>query len=72
VSVETPAASDASGPFSFDRFFTDPATASSPQPMPAHSPSRTPATEPAREVPPPTVGDDLAQFSAWFKGLGNT
>jgi tetratricopeptide (TPR) repeat protein len=72
VSVETPAASDASGPFSFGRFFTDPATVSSPPPMPAHSPSHTPATEPAREVPPPTVSDDLAQFSAWFKGLGNT
>jgi NAD(P) transhydrogenase subunit alpha len=56
----------------FGRFFTDPATVSSPPPMPAHSPSHTPATEPAREVPPPTVSDDLAQFSAWFKGLGNT
>ncbi|WP_396201541.1 tetratricopeptide repeat protein [Gemmatimonas sp.] len=70
--IATAAASDASGPFSFDRFFPDPATASSPQHTPAHSPSHTPATEPAREVPPPTVSDDLAQFSAWLKGLGNT
>ena len=44
--------------------------------VPRRTPPRvsveTPATEPAREVPPPTVSDDLAQFSAWFKGLGNT
>ena len=70
--IATAAASDASGPFSFDRFFPDPATASSPQHTPVHSPSHTPATEPAPEVPPPTVSDDLAQFSAWLKGLGNT
>jgi len=60
------------GPFSFDRFFPDPATSASPQHTPAHSPSNTPASEPAREVAAPTVSDDLAQFSAWLKGLGNT
>ena len=67
------------GPFSFDRFFPDPATSASPQHTPAHSPSNTPAHSPsntpasesAREVAPPTVSDDLAQFSAWLKGLGN-
>lgn len=72
VAVETPAASDARGPFSFDRSFPDPATASSPQHTPAHSPSPTPASEPAPEVSPPTVSDDLAQFSTWLKGLGKT
>jgi len=70
--IATAAVSDAGGPFSFDRFFPDPATSSSPQHTPSHSPSHTPATESAREVPPPTVSDDLAQFSAWLKGLGNT
>ncbi len=59
------------GPFSFDRFFPDPATSASPQHTPAYSPSNTPASESAREVAPPTVSDDLAQFSAWLKGLGN-
>ncbi|GAB1341128.1 tetratricopeptide repeat protein [Gemmatimonas sp.] len=72
-SVPTPA-----GDFSFDRFFPDPATN-----LPAAA-KGTPASTPA--VPPaaaPTVGegsadaatgtsDDLAQFSAWLKGLGNS
>ena len=60
------------GPFSFDRFFPDPATAGSPLHTPSHSPGNTTASEPARDVAPPTVSDDLAQFSAWLKGLGNT
>ncbi len=63
------------GPFSFDRFFPDPATAS---PITSASDAGngadvarpTPGT--AAEVTPPTVSDDLAQFSAWLKGLGNT
>jgi tetratricopeptide (TPR) repeat protein len=54
--IVTVAVSEGSGPFSFDRFFPDPATS----PPPADAPSRT-----------PTVSDDLAQFSAWLKGLGN-
>ncbi len=47
--------------FSFDRFFPDPAAA---------------ATAPSDQgsTPPPNapVGEDLAQFSAWLKGLGST
>ena len=58
---------DGGGPFSFDRFFPDPATS----PPPALAPNRTPTGEPAREVQPMTVSDDLAQFSEWLKGLGN-
>ena len=58
---------DAGGPYSFDRFFPDPATSSSPQHTPANLPSHTPASEATREVPPPTVSDDLAQYSAWLK-----
>ncbi len=65
--IATAAVSEGGGPFSFDRFFPDPATS----PPPAPAASRTPASEPSREVPPPTVSDDLAQFSAWLKGLGN-
>jgi tetratricopeptide (TPR) repeat protein len=65
--IATAAVSEGGGPFSFDRFFPDPATS----PPPAPAASRTPASEPAREVPPTTVSDDLAQFSAWLKGLGN-
>jgi hypothetical protein len=73
--IATAALSDPGGPFSFDRFFPDPATSSLPPHTPANSPSHTPAREAAREaareVTPPTVSDDLAQFSAWLKGLGN-
>lgn len=78
--IATAALTDAGGPFSFDRFFPDPATSSSPQHTPTHSSSHTPVPSPmetsARETeqhaPPATVSDDLAQFSAWLKGLGNT
>ena len=71
--IATAAVADApGGPFSFDRFFPDPATAGSPLHTPSHSPSNTPAIAPARDVAPPTVSDDLAQFSAWLKGLGNS
>ena len=57
--------------FSFDRFFPDPATAA---PTSHETPARAPvvpAPLPAAEMPPTTVSDDLAQFSAWLKGLGN-
>lgn len=69
--IATAAVSDAGGPFSFDRFFPDPAT--TPTPL-TPSPSSVQATsrEPAPETPSPTVSDDLAQFSAWLKGLGNS
>ncbi len=71
--IATAAVADAAGgPFSFDRFFPDPATSASPHDTPAHSSSSTPASEPAREIAPPTVSDDLAQFSAWLKGLGQS
>jgi len=71
--IAATAVSDDAGPFSFDRFFPDPATSST---LPhthtlGDAPGHTPASEPVREVPPPTVSDDLAQFSAWLKGLGN-
>jgi tetratricopeptide (TPR) repeat protein len=64
------AAADA---FSFDRFFPDPATGSFPPvaergEASANASQVTPAsTTPVR---PPAVSDDLAQFSAWLKGLG--
>ena len=45
--------------FSFDRFFPDPATRSAP-----------PAA--ASIMPDVPVTDDLAQFSQWLKGLGNS
>lgn len=58
TSAPTPAA----GEFSFDRFFPDPAVDA------AH---QAPATPSAESAPAPKAGDDLAQFSAWLKGLGN-
>lgn len=54
-SVTTPSSNAG---FAFDKFFPDPAARRG-----------TPiATTPV--VPPPAVTDDLAQFSAWLKGLG--
>jgi hypothetical protein len=57
---ERPASQD----YSFDRFFPDPAmtsnTAASASTFPLHS---------AGPTPPPS--EDLAQFSAWLKGLNN-
>lgn len=71
--IATPIVSEVTGgPFSFDRFFPDPATSAMPLHTSAHSPNNTPASPSAREVAPPTVSDDLAQFSAWLKGLGNS
>ena len=57
----TPPGNDPNAGFSFDRFFPDPATQSVPP-------------GDAEKAPEPTapVGDDLAQFSAWLKGLGTT
>ena len=57
----TPNAGVTNAGFAFDRFFPDPATQSAP-----------PAMEETIPDPPPPVGDDLAQFSAWLKGLGTT
>ena len=71
--MTTTAVSDPAGLFSFDRFFPDPATSSSH--AAGSSERRTPAPELTSEpLPPggsPTVSDDLAEFSAWLKGLGN-
>ncbi|MBL0172625.1 MAG: tetratricopeptide repeat protein [Gemmatimonadaceae bacterium] len=58
-STSTPSSGSNAG-FSFDRFFPDPATR---RPTPSTSAPVTP------EAP---VTDDLAQFSAWLKGLGNS
>ena len=59
------------GPFSFDRFFPDPATSTAPS-SPAPSPHRVPDLTATTEGESSTVSDDLAQFSAWLKGLGTT
>ena len=65
----TPASGGANAGFSFDRFFPDPATRSASTPPT----STTSAGEPAATPDPATpLGDDLAQFSAWLKGLGTT
>jgi len=58
VSGITPA--DANAGFAFDKFFPDPAVRRG-----------TPAA-PGPATPDAPVTDDLAQFSAWLKGLGNT
>jgi len=56
---------DLSSDFSFDRFFPDPAAPHTPKDAGAAAP-------PAADAPPaPSATDDLAQFSAWLKGLGN-
>jgi hypothetical protein len=75
-SVPMPMAAPA-GAFSFDRYFPEPSapTAASGRHAP---PARTlPAettsagtTQPS--PPPPRAADDLAQFSDWLKGLGNS
>lgn len=62
---QSPAAG-ATGEFSFDRFFPDPAR----QPPAVGGAGATAASGPAPSTPP--AADDLAQFSAWLKGLGNS
>lgn len=64
--LATPTSGSANAGFSFDRFFPDPAIRNAP---PA---STTPAGDKSTAEPPTPVGDDLAQFSAWLKGLGTT
>lgn len=63
----------AADPFSFDRFFPDPATAApSTRATPTQTPvAPVPTPTSGADIPPATVSDDLAQFSAWLKGLGN-
>jgi hypothetical protein len=65
----TPSSGDANAGFSFDRFFPDPAMRSAPTSPESTHPSGESATAPDTATP---VGDDLAQFSAWLKGLGTT
>jgi tetratricopeptide (TPR) repeat protein len=68
------ATATASAGFSFDRFFPDPAatahasTPSTASAAPTPAASETPTSSPAAES---KAADDLAQFSAWLKGLGN-
>lgn len=71
--ASTPVVETPSGAFSFDRFFPDPATGSFPSvsdgtELSADGSRRTPTS--ILPVRPPAVSDDLAQFSAWLKGLG--
>ena len=56
----------AAGAFAFDRFFPDPATTA-----PVAPSSPTPSASPAMPGAESKAADDLAQFSAWLKGLGN-
>lgn len=62
----------ASSGFSFDRFFPDPAMSrpSSGSNTPV-SPTATPSTSASAAEGEGKTADDLAQFSAWLKGLGN-
>jgi tetratricopeptide (TPR) repeat protein len=60
--------------FSFDRFFPDPATAApaaSPSVISAAPTSAAPGTPTSSPAAESKAADDLAQFSAWLKGLGN-
>jgi tetratricopeptide (TPR) repeat protein len=72
--LESPAGRESAADFSFDRFFPDPAV------TPGENPPGTPGSTPV-VMPPsgqglagdePSATDDLAQFSAWLKGLGNS
>ncbi len=72
-----PATTEPAAEFSFDRFFPDPAanapgagagTPAAPMPAPGVSPDGPASASPAS----PAATDDLAQFSAWLKGLGNS
>jgi tetratricopeptide (TPR) repeat protein len=73
-----PAVPTPSADFSFDRFFPDPATASpvaaggTPASSPTVPPSAQPADAQENVDAGPGTSDDLAQFSAWLKGLGNS
>ena len=75
TSQATPSSARPSSGFSFDRFFPDPATVQS---TAAATPAATPATQPSKPAPAsptssaaqsPPLGDDLAEFAAWLKGL---
>ena len=59
----TTASTSGSSSFSFDRFFPDPAARGAENSPPNAESTPSPAAPPA--------ADDLAEFSAWLKGLGN-
>lgn len=63
--AENRAAQQPNADYSFDRFFPDPAVAT------RAMPSGTIAPASDSESSPP-ANEDLAQFSAWLKGLNNT
>ena len=71
LSFATPVGSTATPPgnagFSFDRFFPDPAT----QASASSAPSVPTAPDAGAASSPSKPTEDLAQFSAWLKGLGN-
>ena len=67
----TPAGTDAGQEFSFDRFFPDPASqAGAASAGGAAGGAAAPSDQTAAGEPSP--GEDLAQFSAWLKGLGQS
>lgn len=73
IAAVQPTAATGAG-FSFDRFFPDPATSAQPASPHAASDAPTPAAPGTPTSSPAAEGkaaDDLAQFSAWLKGLGN-
>lgn len=67
----TPPAQSAAGDFSFDRFFPDPANTPTSVPTPAAGASSVPQTGSGESSGAGSASEDLAQFSAWLKGLGN-
>lgn len=72
VAVPPAAPAEPASEFSFDRFFPDPAVSALRTP---DTPSAVPPVGEAPSTSAPdestSAGDDLAQFSAWLKGLGN-
>jgi hypothetical protein len=69
----TPAGPDAGQEFSFDRFFPDPASqAGAASAGGAAGGTASPASSDLTAAGEPSPGEDLAQFSAWLKGLGQS
>jgi hypothetical protein len=72
---------DSAADFSFDRFFPDPASSAAagigsspamPPAAPPAAPSMAPPAVPSDDTNEHSATDDLAQFSAWLKGLGKS
>lgn len=68
-----PGRAEAGGEFSFDRFFPDPAVQAASQSAGRPQPDAAPSS-PVGDTAPveSSPGDDLAEFSAWLKGLGQS